>query len=289
MCKPQEEKKNPDTLRKVFAIIIMVFVLIVSIVCLSGMIGSTISFIENQKTFNKTYSDTASKIAGLSETDRDTIQTSIEYLDKLQQIQKNSTTNDVMSFIYSSLSTILVGLCAGFVAKSYKNVEIANEAVNKASINAETAQQFAKTAKENAESSEKASNKVKNDLETAKKTYEKALLEINKQRNTNSVITIHIEIVHARAALFAHDKITANQRISNIKRLVKKITDEIDDHTIKQLIQELLGLITSVDDYNEYANSLEESYSKTSLLQAIDRYREDLEKSIRHCDHLLVN
>lgn len=267
----------------------MIFILTISIICLKGVIESTNSFIASQKSFNETYSDTANKIANLSNSDREAIENSLEYLERLQLIQKNSATNDVMSFIYSILSTVLVGLCAGFVAKSYKNVEIANTSVNEASIKADAAKQSAEYSKTNSELSEKNLSDAKIYFENAKKVYNEALHEIYTQKNSIEIITIHIEIVHARTALFTKDKIAANQRFYNIKRLIEKVPIDTDKKLVDQLLQELLSLKNAIEEYNNYVESLDETPSKTSSLQAINRYYNDLNCAVTHCDKIIAH
>lgn len=275
------------TSKKIFSIMFMIFILIISIICLKGIVESTNSFIESQKSFSETYSNTANKIANLSNSDRETIENSLEYLERLQLIQKNSATNDVMSFIYSVLSTILVGLCAGFVAKSYKNIEIANESANAASTKASEAKQSAEDSKENSILSQKNLNDAKKDLEDAKVVYMEALNEINIQKNAIEIITIHIEIVHARSALSSKDKISANQRFYTIKRLVEKIPINTDKNLATQLLQELLSLKNAIEEYNDSIESLDESPKKTSSLQAVERYYNELECAVSRCDKII--
>lgn len=281
------DKNKKFTVKNIFSVLFMIFILIVSIICLKGMIESTNSFIDNQTSFNETYSNTANKIANLSNIDRETIEISLEYLDKLQLIQKSSATNDVMSFIYSALSTILVGLCAGFVAKSYKNIEIANKSANEASAKADEAKKSAESSKENSDLSQINLNDAKKDLEDAKNVYSDALKEIYTQKNAIEIITIHIEIVHARASLFAKDRIAANQRLYTIKRLVENLSINTDKNLVTQLLQELLSLKTAIAEYNSYIELLEELPIKTSSLQAIERYYNQLECAVAHCDKII--
>lgn len=294
-------EKKADFFRSLFMVFLMLFLLVVGVICLIGLIDSINSFIDNQKVFNQAYSNAAATIVDLPPNERTNAQTLIEHLEKLQQIQKNATTNDVMSFLYSTLSTILVGLCAGFVAKSYKNVEIANGAAKEASEKAEEtnkhAQQVQEYAKESSEYAQKSQEKAqesednakqtKESLEEAKNLYNEANNQFKKQKTITSVLSIHIEIVHARAALVAHDKIVANQRISNIKRLVNKIESTIEYNAISQLFNEILCLETAIESYREYVDTIKDQAKKESALQAIDRYKLDLNEAETHCSLLL--
>lgn len=293
--------KKVELIRGLFMVFLILFLLVIGVVCLIGLIDSINSFIDNQKVFNKAYSEAAATIVNLPPHERTSAQTLIDHLEKLQQIQKNATTNDVMSFLYSTLSTILVGLCAGFVAKSYKNVETANAAAQEASKNAEATNkhaqkvqenakktnEYAQKAQEKAQESEKNANQTKASLEKAKELYNEANNQINKQKAIISILSIHIEIVHARAALVACDKIAANQRISNIKRMVNKIENTIEKNAIHQLLQEILCLETAVESYREYVDTIKDPAKKESALQAIDRYKSDINNAETHCEWVL--
>ena len=47
----------------------------------------------------------------------------ITHMENMIAIQKSGMTNDLMSFIYGILSTVLVGMCATFVVKSRTNAD----------------------------------------------------------------------------------------------------------------------------------------------------------------------
>lgn len=297
MC---DKSKKTEILRSTFKIILMVFILVVAITCLIGLAASIWSFVENQQSFNDAYSNAAAAIVDASPQKKDFINMSIEHLEKLQQIQKNAASNDVMSFLYSTLSTILVALCAGFVAKSYNNVEKAKESAENAKVIAQESNKSAENAKQDAETSnqcaqdskkslEKAfeiSEELKAELKAAKALYENAKKEIKKQRDTIQTLTIHMEIIHARSAMISHDKTNTNQRIFNILSRIESLEPNIEKGIILQLQQELLCLETDVECFKEYANSLPDSNSKISMLTAIDRYEKSLTDAVERCKTL---
>jgi len=128
---------------------------------------------------------------------------------------------------------------------------------------------------------------MKNFTTNADASYKEAHIQMQKQKDTTSVLNIHVEIVHASASLFFHDKISANRRISNISRTVLLLSSYVDRDSIIKLQQELLYLLTSVDNFHKYAETLTNGNAKTSLLQAINRYERDLDKAIKHCDKLM--
>ena len=273
MSKESKGCKKQKWLSQIATILLFIFIIVVGLVCLKGLVESVNTFVENQQTFNKAYGEAAAAIANLSPEENAKAQASIDHLEQLQQIQKNAATSDVMSFIYSVLSTILVGLCAGFVAKCHKDAEEVKNAVDKANVAVDTVKFSAHTSNENAEK--------------AKKSAEKASQIIKQQKDAVRILSIHIEIVHARASLLSHDRIGANQRIFNISRLILKLPISVDSEAILQLQQELLGLETVIELFREHAENLQDGGEKTSMLQAIDRYVRWTAEAVKHCEKLL--
>ncbi len=299
MCNQSDKKAK---LNSAYKILLLSFLFIVGLTCLVGLIVSICSFVGNQQDFNEAYSKAAMTIVDIEPSQKDFIEEVIEHLEKLQQIQKNAATNDVMSFLYSTLSTVLVALCAGFVAKSYNNVEKAKESAEKAKEtveksntfaltaeqSAKTSNDYAETAKSSASSASETSEKLKLELQKSKEMYDDAKKDIKNQRDTIQILSVHIEIIHARSALLAHDKIIANQRLYNISIKVEELVSNIDKKIISQLQQELLSLETEVDSFREYANGVSDPNNKSSLLVAADRYDSILERAVEHCQNLLV-
>jgi len=338
MSNDKDEGKVNKILRLGVPIIITVFVVIVGFICLKGLIVSINTFMENQRAFNTAYSKAAASLTSLSPNDQETIQVSLDHLERLQIIQKNAAANDVMSFLYSLLSTVLVGLCAGFVTKSQKSAGKADLAVKKAEKNAEVSKNSADAAKKSAEASitsaEKMETKVtalettvenavasanaseesavqivkkvaileentmevsekydavKADAERVAALYREALFEIRKQKDTMSVLSIHIEIVHARSSLLLYDQIGANQRVYTLSRMVSDVSAYTERRVIYQLQSELLSLETAVEQFQEYAQGLTDEGDKESMLKAATRYLSEIEQAVKHCDKLMKN
>lgn len=280
--------KPRHCLNRIITIVIGLFIVIVGIVCLKGLIESINIFVDNQQAFNKAYSNATAAITSLSPENQELAQISIDHLEQLQQIQKNAASSDVMSFLYSVLSTILVGLCAGFVAKSYSNAEEAKEAVAKAQENALNAEQSASEAQVSAKDALQHFNNSKSTIEKEIETYNTIVSLMEKQQDVLDIISIHIEIVHATAALLSHDQVGANQRIYTINRSVLKLTSKKSYNAVFPLLQELLILKTAVEKYREYANNEKDERKQMSMYQATDRYDIEIEEAVKHCDSLLT-
>lgn len=283
------EKTTQKSIIKTFlSVVIMNFVLIVGIICLIGLKNSITSFVENQKAFNKAYSLATIHIANSTVDNSEIAQITIDHLEKLQQIQKNASTNDVMSFIYSTLSTILVALCAGCVAKSYNNVEKSKEAVIEAKKNADLSYDYSDKAKKSAKNINDTFKEMSKLLTKSNKLYDETSLEAKKQSEMIHIFSIQIEIIQARAALISHDKISANQRFFNIKNMIERVQKAEQKEKIRQLQLELLSLQTVVDSFQEYAETEEDKEpQKQSLLTAVARYRSSLNYAVDYCETLL--
>jgi len=248
---------------RIVIILLFVFLATVGIICLKGLVVTTDAFMENQRTFNKAYTKATATITSLPLQDQEAAKLAIAHLEQLQTIQKNAASSDVMSFLYSALSTVLVGLCAGFVAKCHKDASKATDAADSAKRHAENVEQFI--------------------TETVKKTETQML----RQKGMMSIMDILIEIVLARASLQAYDQTSANRRIYNISQLTLALLPGIDRGALLRLQEEELRMKTSVKLYREYAESLPNGGDKTSMLQAADRYASEMDDAVKHIETLL--
>ena len=96
-----------------------------------------------------------------SDADKDEIESLVKHMENMITVQKSGMTNDLLSFVYGILSTVLVGLCASFVVKSRESAEKtretaskAQESANKAKGYVEEAKKRVLAAKQNAENAE---------------------------------------------------------------------------------------------------------------------------------------
>ncbi len=100
-----------------------------------------------------------------SELGYDYIDEQVEHLTRLQELEKNSMTMDLIVFIYGLLSSAFVGVGAYYIKKMKEESNKIQNLYNAASKNLDTSQ--------------KNFEKARNKLSTAKKTYSKAQKRIN--------------------------------------------------------------------------------------------------------------
>lgn len=278
-------------LKSLINILIVVIIVSISVTCLISMLLCINTFIENQKAFNASYTEATTSLVNfideyggsensITDATLDSLDNALTYLENLQLIQKNSTTNDIMSFLYSLLSTILVGLCAGFVAKSKKHADEAEKIALSAKKNAEEA----KTAKESAE---RIRNETQQNVESAEKLEETALNQINIHNDNIKILSIHIEIMYAHYFLDAYDQVQANKRIYVINKRVCALNDNLDKSSIEQLRNELLTLNSTVDRFHGYADNCTNINRKISLQQSASRYTKQIKEAISICDNII--
>lgn len=263
--------------------LIVIIILTISITCLVSMLLCINTFIQNLKTFSNAYTEATTALVGYINNDvmLDDLSNALTYLESLQLIQKSSTTNDLMSFIYNSfLSTILVGLCAGFVMKSKKNADETHKVALEAQGNAQKA-----------EISKKSAEKIHKETEDNVKSTEQLKLEALKHiaiHKTNiTILLIHIEITHARYFLDTRNQVEANKRLYEIDKKVSSLDEISDISSIRQLRNELLVLKSDVDSFTSFANDCGDNNKKTSMQQASTRYYKQLANAISTCDSII--
>jgi hypothetical protein len=230
----------------VFMVIFTIFLATVAFVCLIGFVGGVYTFICNQQTFTSVYIDTANAITCILHDEQEAVQIVLDHLERLQKMQRYSTSSDVMALIFSTLSAILVGLFAWFTGRSKK---YANET--------ETA------------------------FKKAEASYKHCLTY------TVSIMKIHTDIIHARAALLANDQVNASERIVALPAMMKSLPQDIDSNIISKLLQELKYLTTAVGGFKGHAMGLPLGGLQTSMLQAAVNYENWLDEAIKVCERLL--
>jgi len=257
---------------------VWIFIIIVAIVCLFSLISSTCSFVYNQLVFNKAYSNAAAEIVNqltnvsdnpsselsinTTESKQAMAQVVIEHLKQLQELQKNAASNDVMSFLYSILSTILVGVCAGFVIKSNDSARRAEASANE---------------------SKKAENEIH--------TFAQRLKNAENQKAVLEVTAVRMDILNTREeihfSIHVHSNIRLNECFNVIKKGVHNLSYKNIPKYIKQLQTELLLLNTEVGRYRGEVEKLTQVEKKDSFLTAIGWYEKLLKEAVEHCDVLL--
>lgn len=280
---------NYKWLKLLANVAICITVLSISIICLVSMLECIKSFGENQKAFYNAYTEASRTLINFvnkcsesigypNNIELDNLNNALTYLESLQIIQKNNTTNDLMSFIYSILSTLLVGLCAGFVVKSKKH---ADESA-KVSLDAQKNAEAARISKEEAEGIR---NETQENVTTTQTLKAEAFKQINLHDNNIKILSIHVEIMYARYYLDNHNQVEANRTIYEIQKKVSSLTGTLELSFIKQLRDELLLLKSAVDLFelsinrNNYADNKKSSMKASAL-----RYKRQIDNSVQLCD-----
>lgn len=272
-------------------VLLIIIILSICVTCLISMLMCINTFIENQKAFNNSYTEATTALVSFmtdygknidSENDvvLDNISNALTYLENLQLIQKNNTTNDIMSFIYSLLSTILVGLCAGFVVKSKKHADEAE----KVALSAQKDAQEAKISKKITKSIQRETEK---NVKSAEALKIEASNQIDIHRNNIVILSIHVEIMYAHHFLDALNQVEANKRIYEINKRVFSLNGNLDKSSIKQLRDELLILNSAVDKFNCVADNCTDNNKKISMQQSISRYTKQIKEAISTCDNII--
>lgn len=264
--------------------IITMSIFIISTICLIGIILCIQSFISNQQSFNYSYTEAINAITSIIYEDgiiaNETISNMMTHMENLQVIQKNSTTNDLMSFIYGILSTTLVGLCAGFVAKSKKSADESKETAAQARKDVQTVDNVKNKIL-------KIQSNVKEELKKSKTLRISAEEQIKIQNNNTKLLKVHIEISHAKMSLFLCNQVESNVRIYQINKQINSFDDNFERQSIRQLRDELLLLKSSVDEFKNNANEKYTNGKLTSMLQSATRYYSELNESISVCEKII--
>lgn len=214
-----------------------------------------------------------------------TIEAFITHMERMVAIQKSGMTNDLMSFIYGILSTILVGLCAVFVAKSRASAEEAKSAT-------ETVNVYVNNEKRSIE-------EWKTTTETVTKQFQDAMLIEKKLEYQLRIILISGRISSAKVALLDFDYIVANRYIIQIrdeisslsteeefKRMVKSDGFNLDD--IGKLYDEINGLNDSI---NFFLNGCKDRFVKDpahlkTITDAAENYCVWIEIALRYLNNI---
>ena len=289
-------------------IVIAIFLVVVVLASLVAMALSLIIFSSNQQTMTEIITETANAIADFSYENTAQVRVMIDHLERLQLMQRNAASHDVMAFLLSALSAILVAVCAGLAAKSRKSAKRAKDAltgakeaikrvkkeyneVKTAQIDVNEKYENAKDGYSNAEKEYTQAKTVLLEIQEAHKgaeeEYENAKSEYEKAENAMFALNVHIEIVHARSALAIYDYTSANARLCNLPGLVKLLARNIYPAAIESLREEIRGIKTSVEHFSDHVENLPEGREKKTKLRAIELYNKWIDDAERNCDEIL--
>ncbi len=269
------DKKQESGIERFFAISFGIVSTVSVIICLIGMVFCCVSYIYTSWKSSKEYSEVLQQISIITTADAsqgisgdaspdlssgnppeslsdktDMIETLIQHMESMVTIQKNGMTNDVMSFIYGMLSTLLVGLCAGFVVKSRANADDAKNTVDEAKSNAEIAKENAQTAAEKAKETEEAISQARHATEIA--TILKYQLRL---------IIISSRIINAKSLLSTFERISANREINQIRKEIESLFAD-------------KAFVSSLNSKNsDFSNEIDKVYNElTDLQKYIDTF-----------------
>ena len=234
--------------------------------CIIGMVICCVEFYLNSNSFNEEASRAIDKIvANATTTDQELSKEMILHLEKIVSIQESGMKNDLMSFVYGALSTILVGLCAGFVAKS----------------------------RENADKAENKARETKNAIDQAHKAVE---IATGLQDRLRLIIIYNTEL-SAMAALMEDNQVLANKAFERIRKSIKSLCNDPDfitnsivvgEDEIEQVYDELLRLKEKVDEILQTFKDKGDPKS-ISLLQSAERYATLIDASLEDLDSIRNN
>jgi len=222
-------------------------------------------------------------------TTTETVNTLIDYLERLQKIQQNATTNNVMSFLYTTLTTILIALCVYFTKRSRNAAKKADRLYKETKATTKNANRlYNETERESKETKEKISKLYEETVRESNETKGKVSTlckEINRKvKNSSFIQNFYINIINARISLLFGNIIETNVSIkyihNSIKTLCKKITDK---NTTEHVMEKLLELSSLIDNGIGVSKSDGKTLSedeKQRLEKLAKQYLEWLQNSI---------
>lgn len=263
---------------------------------------------------------TSSDIASEKE---DRIKSLITHMENLVAIQRTGMTNDLMSFVYGILSSILVGLCVTFVVKSRTNADEVRKIAAEAKENAKDAERQAKNVGEKVNDIASVIDQAKTATEKAKKNAEAALQQagiaedsvkatkkaIEQANNATEIVKVFQyqlrllivsdRIMSAKTALSRFNKALANREIIKIsdeiyslfscddeyKRIIESC--DLDSTEIGKVYNELVVLKENVNEFLVECNKTFEDFELESMEIAASNYIRWIQSSIDCMDSFI--
>ena len=295
------------TITKIFEYVIAGIV----IVCFIGMVYCCITFTLIMRTTNSEYrkvlKEVASSVATTNASDgasdssfsntsdqNEKINSLITHMESMIAIQTDSTTNNLMSFIYGIISTLLVGLCAGFVVKCRENADEAKKTADKAKNNAEKAKGQADRVSVNAKEMEKLIVKAQNSAKEASKSAENAATIVTGLKYQVRLLTISSRIVSAKLVLLDQKVVLANIAISQVKNeIVSLFSDDVfvknlsnnDNVEIEKVYGELTDLKENVNTFSEMCRNKYRGDALVTMENAASNYHKWIDIALEYMDN----
>ena len=240
----------------------------------------------------------------------------VDYVERLQKVQENSSKNSIMSFIYAVLGAVLTAVGAALVGYVFRSKEMAQEArkdLKKAKKSAVSAVDGAEKAKNAADSAVKEANKAKDSAKSAvdeankaKESAQSAVDEANKAKDfAQSAVNEANKSIEAEKAAVQKAKeaeesyknqVVYQQNALNTQSILIKIAyakfelidfNKIDAGDHFKIIKEKI-----IEVNENYDNNLVEQLHNElcNLREYIEKYndedyvKEGLSKRIKDCD-----
>lgn len=241
---------------------IRVVLLLFSLVCLGGFIVSVYVFVQNQMDISDVCENAVECIASSTKEskacDSELVNQSIDYFERIQNMQEATKTNDVMAFIYTAVSSALIGLGVGLIASMYKK-----------------------------------SKEIEDMVDVAKKAYR----NYEKSQGVLELQTIYIEIVNAKMDMMELNKENAYERFGKIEKSVLNYTKKIrkyydledEKDNLKLLHTELCQLSNSIEKFKEKAEETHKTRPKLVESYIINAQNCEalLDDAIEYCEDLI--
>lgn len=261
----------------------LVFFILIAICCLISLIMGLITLRNTDLTFSKEYSDALKAIPLADGTNHAVnIENLITHMENMQSIQKNNVTNNLMSFVYGILSTILVGICTGAAAKSKSLAEGSKES--------------AKEIKKVGEEIFKAEDKSKKQIEYLLQRVSFAAEQSARLNNNIKLMRIHSEIAYTKVALANLERVEANYRLHRIVDWMNSLSKEknasFNKEPVIYLQEELEILNNQIDELSDRIEKLhiknpDENIGRyESFIASIKNYKKWVKEAIQKCDEL---
>ena len=242
-----------------------------------------------------------------------TLDSKIAYLKELQALQKSSSSNDVIIFLYSFLSSVLVGTGVTLVEKAKKSSD-------KATLSATAAESVAKSAETSATNATDACGKAEENYRESKRILDAAKMIAEDARRSHErlldTIDVRYTVLRSSDLLIrfidyyireANDNDFLKAHIENeivrVNRVIKSAKnkiDKLDGNTVIPIVElETLddSLASLLSDIKEALKCIDEFVDKaqedikpllTKVRRNIDNYRKWMDSSAKKIQSIKI-
>lgn len=214
----------------------------------------------------------------------DKLTTLITHMENMIAIQKSGMTNDLMSFIYGILSTVLVGVCATYVMQIRTSLAEAKENAKKAETQASIVKEKADNTGSIIQDAKKATEEAKNNAEEAlkqagiaKESVEATKKAISQAQNAATIakelqyqlklLIIADWIMSAKTALLRFDHHAANEPIIKIRDSTPLLfsDDEFKGMMMQSFVEDSMGVGKVYNDLLSLKDNVKDFLAKSKI------------------------